>query len=554
MSLPMKILEPDPSLIKFFATHNKTAPSAVRQSAAFFTFFAGRIYPLLETYRDKLALTYCADNGRPSVEPVLLLGVLALQFVEKIPDRQAAENVQYDLRWRLALHMGLDDNSFDPSLLTKFRDRLLKGGLERVVFEAILNQLVTDGWVPKRSKQRLDSTHVCGLLKDMSRLECARQTIRLVLEDLEQQGHLLESWETLWNNYVETKIDPRCGVETLKAKVKQAGEDMRIILIWSEAQPSAIKDSKNFQLLCRVFEENYEEDKNGEYQQMRVQPPGAVHNPHEPGAQWSSKSTIKNKTWIGYKTQVSETVQDERREKGEPTRNFITTIVTQNAPESDKAGMAEVLAEQAKMGLELPSDFYVDGAYVCSEALKDAHEQGRQLHGPAPASPNFGKVFTVEAFDVSVEERRAICPAGQVSKNCSRLQEAKTGKVSYRIEWNDTLCGSCPLQKQCVSEQQTHRTLAVGELYSLLQERRRMMKTEDYKQDMKRRNGIEGTQSELVRTYGLRQARYRGKAKVRLQNYFIGAACNMLRLFRRITWETLQTTKIQNQPVAFVMS
>ena len=55
---------------------------------------------------------------------------------------------------------------------------------------------------------------------------------------------------------------------------------------------------------------------------------------------------------------------------------------------------------------------------------------------------------------------------------------------------------------------------------------------------MYQRNGIEGTHSELVRGYGLRQARYRGQAKVRLQNYFIGAACNIRRLFRRIVWET----------------
>jgi transposase len=62
------------------------------------------------------------------------------------------------------------------------------------------------------------------------------------------------------------------------------------------------------------------------------------------------------------------------------------------------------------------------------------------------------------------------------------------------------------------------------------------MQTEAFKQDMHKRNGIEGTQSELVRGYGLRQARYRGFAKVRLQNYLIGAACNLRRLFRRIQW------------------
>ena len=128
----------------------------------------------------------------------------------------------------------------------------------------------------------------------------------------------------------------------------------------------------------------------------------------------------------------------------EPTGSFITAIVTQNGIASDKPGLTEVLAEQASMGLDAPSVLYVDGTYVSSQALKEAEEQGRQLRGPAPAAPERGKTFTAEAFDVAVAGRRAVCPAGQCSTNCSRLEEAKTSKVNYRFEWNDALCGACP--------------------------------------------------------------------------------------------------------------
>lgn len=69
------------------------------------------------------------------------------------------------------------------------------------------------------------------------------------------------------------------------------------------------------------------------------------------------------------------------------------------------------------------------------------------------------------------------------------------------------------------------------------------MDTEPYKKEMHRRNGIEATQSELVRAYGLRKARYRGLAKVRLQNYLIGTACNLNRLFRRLAWECAEISK-----------
>lgn len=552
MSLPRRLpsAEPEPELLALFEQPDRI-PRAVRRQAQFFVFFAHTIFPLLERYRDRLATVYCADNGRPAWDPVRLLGVLILQFVLRITDRQAAEAVQYDQRWRLALHMDKQDATFDPSLLVVFRARLVTGKTEALAFEAVLDYLVEKGWVPKRSRQRLDSTHVRGLLSAMNRLDCARETIRLLLEDVEADGTLPDAWAAYWDLYVEKKVDPRAKAPAWEAKAVQAGRDM--LAIWKHAAdcwPIVALDS--FVLLQRVFLENYVLDASGQARKTRAQPTGAVHNPHEPEAQWSSKSTTKDKTWVGYKVQVAETVQEQPRQAGEPTANFLTSITTQNAPASDKAGMAQALDEQQSMGLAPPSALYVDGAYVSSEALKNVREEGRELRGPAPASPDRGKVFTVEAFDVYVEERYAVCPAAQRSSNCSRLEAQRTGKVDYRIEWSNAVCRPCPLRSQCVSTGQDHRTFVVGELHSLLQDRRREMQTDAFKKEMYRRNGIEGTQSELVRGYGLRQARYRGRSKVCLQNCFIGAACNIRRLFRRLTWEANQAHGVDSMALPAV--
>ena len=540
MSLPRRLppAQPPPELLTLFQQPERM-PLAVRRQAEFFIFFARTIFPLLEHYRDRLATVYCADNGRPAWDPVRLLGVLILQFVLRLSDRLAAEATQYDLRWRLALHLGVHDATFDPTLLVVFRNRLVLGAQEDLAFQAVLDYLVEQGWVPKRSRQRLDSTHVRGLLSLMNRLDCARETIRLLLEELEAEGRLPTAWAVYWERYVETKVDPRAQAPALSAQAAQAGADL--LAIWKDAAGCwAIAQCDAFILLQRVFLENYTVDTVGRIHPTRAQPTGAVHNPHEPEAQWSSKSTTKDKSWVGYKAQVAETVQTEPRQPGEPTANFLTAVVTQNATASDKAGMTQVLSAQQALGLEVPSALYVDGAYVSSEALAEARAQGRELRGPAPASPDRGKVFTVAAFDVHIEERYAVCPAGQRSSNCSRLEVQRTGKVDFRIEWSQTVCQACPLRDQCVSTGQAHRTFVVGALYSLLQERRREMQTAAFKLEMCRRNGIEGTQSELVRGYGLRQARYRGQAKVRLQNYVIGAACNIRRLFRRLAWEARQ--------------
>jgi len=114
--------------------------------------------------------------------------------------------------------------------------------------------------------------------------------------------------------------------------------------------------------------------------------------------------------------------------------------------------------------------------------------------------------------------------------------------VTYRFEFS-TQCHDCPLRDRCLGQDQRHRTLVVGEHHTMLQARRQEQTTDAFKQRMRHRNAIEGTQSELVRAHGLRRARYRGLAKVKLQNYFIGAACNVKRWLRRAAWDLQQTMK-----------
>ena len=202
--------------------------------------------------------------------------------------------------------------------------------------------------------------------------------------------------------------------------------------------------------------------------------------------------------------------------------------------------------EQQAVGMEKPPVQYVDAAYISTQKLMEAAAEGRELigHSPGAASKDDSHHCT-DHFDILVEQRTAICPAGQENSQCSRLEEKATGRSSFRFEWNSAACGPCPLRPKCIKGEHKHRTLAASENHSVLQARRREQKTELFKERMKHRNAIEGTQSELVRAHGLRRARYRGLAKVKLQNYFAGAACNIKRWIRRTVWE-MQNALIAN--------
>src|SRR6516165_9464932 len=88
--------------------------------------FARKVWPVLARCRQELAECYQTDNGRPGIEPVVLLGELIFQFLERVPDRQAVELVKYHLGWKLALNLKLSEEGFPPTTLVYFRQRLIE--------------------------------------------------------------------------------------------------------------------------------------------------------------------------------------------------------------------------------------------------------------------------------------------------------------------------------------------------------------------------------------------------------------------------------------------
>jgi Transposase DDE domain/Transposase domain (DUF772) len=502
-----------------------------------FRLFGEKVWPLLAQARPALETMYCAENGRPAAEPVVLAGVCLLQFLERVPDRAAMELLTMHLGWKRALQRDLDAAAYDPSLLTYFRERLLEHEQGRLVFDAILDGLSAAGLVAKRARQRLDSTHVLGVVRQMSSLECVRETLRVALESLADavaEAQRPAAWAAWWERYVESKLDYRSEEQTLWEKLDQAGADAWAVLEWVMELPVAVQAQPKVTLLAHVFAEYFERVEQ-QWRGRRQHASGGVVNPHEPEAQWRRKG--KDKTWIGYQVQVAETAAEQpRSERGEPTRQFVTAVETQPATASDEAGLEQVLAAQQAAQRERPSELYVDGAYVSAAAIAQARAQGWELMGPAQPSVTKGTGYVTEAFDVDVAARVAKCPAGETSTQCSRLAEAASGKVSYRFEWS-WKCRDCAQRAACVGAGQRHRSLVVGAHHDLLQARRREMKTDAFVGQMKRRAAVEGTISELVRAHGLRRARYRGLRKVALQNWLTGAACNVKRWLRLAAWE-----------------
>jgi transposase len=502
--------------------------------------FREKILPKLFALRDKLESLYCENNGRPAVDPVLLAGVTLLQFMEKVADRLAAEQVVYHLGWKYALDLELSEEGFHATVLVYFRDRLEENKAERLIFDEILELLIETGLVKKRGKQRLDSTHVLGYVKEMSRLECAVETVRLGLEALASEmsvGGRPEFWDRFWALYVQSKLDWGLSKADRQSRYRQCGQDIRELLEWVDTHHHNLSELKAIKLLRRVFSEQFEMVE-GKLQPIQRRPPRSVQNPHDPDAHYANKG---KKQWVGYKVHVVESVDPDEpaKRKGEPTEQFITEILTTEAALDEMAGLAEALKQEQQHHEIKPPAMYADGGYVTETTLGEAEQSGMELLGPTRPDPHKGP-YNADAFEVDLDKRQAICPQGKISTQWSHIQDAYMGTEYYRIEWASQ-CDRCAVQKKCTRAKNGRRILVVGPRHDLVQKRRKEMRQPDYSKSMHPRNGIEGTHSELTRGHGLRRTKYRGISRVSLSHYHMGAACNVKRYLKLLAFQMKST-------------
>jgi hypothetical protein len=94
-------------------------------AGSMFAFLAGhraQVFPDAE-YAD---LFSPPGVGRPSLPATQMAAVLTLQALHDYSDRETAEAVKFDVRWKAAIGVPLDDPGFDPSSLVYWRRRLAK--------------------------------------------------------------------------------------------------------------------------------------------------------------------------------------------------------------------------------------------------------------------------------------------------------------------------------------------------------------------------------------------------------------------------------------------
>jgi DDE family transposase len=173
---------------------------------------------------------------------------------------------------------------------------------------------------------------------------------------------------------------------------------------------------------------------------------------------------------------------------------------------------------------------------VDADLLVTAHTQHQiDVVGPPFGSYSHqrraGQGYDLSAFVINWEAQYARCPQGHTSIRWTPGRDV-SGDPVVRIRFHAPTCRACPVRPACTQAKDAPRQLTVRPQahHEAIQAARQRQETTEFTAQYARRAGIEGTQSQAVRRCGLRQCRYIGYGKTRLQHVLTATALNLVRV------------------------
>jgi transposase len=137
--------------------------------------------------RDATAHLYCADNGRPAVDPVQLFKMLFVGYLFGIrSERQLVREIQVNVAYRWFLGLRLTDRVIDASTFSQNRRRRFSGSdIEQTIFDRIVEAAIEHGLIGGRVFYS-DSTHLkASANKNRHDVHRVEQTPAAYLAELE---------------------------------------------------------------------------------------------------------------------------------------------------------------------------------------------------------------------------------------------------------------------------------------------------------------------------------------------------------------------------------
>ena len=505
-------------------------------------------YGLLASLRGQLfrdadfAELYCLDNGRTSVPPSLLATALLLQTYDKVSDAEAKARADFDIRWKVALGIEIEDRPFAKSTLQVFRGQLILHDQVREVFERSLRLARETGYLKRRSMRvALDTTYILGrgAVKDTYNL-LADGIVKLLRVLAAVANIDVREWAKAhgYERYLgssvkgEAAIDWSSKRERRKLLAEIVSDADRLLELVRQAQGELPEDSAQRreiveaaellgQLLLQDVERqgsNGDGDGDGGVRLKEGVSRDRMMSVHDREMRHGRKSSSKR--FDGHKAAI---VVD-------TDTQLITAVdvLPGNAP--DNLGALELVEASEVSTGSVVEEAMGDAAYGDGGTRQTFADAGRRLVAKAPGRPD-RKHFPKNDFHLDLAAGSCTCPAGQVTRTIvpAGKRTDRSGRV-YRLQafqFDGAVCGVCPLRSQCIAAQgRQGRRVLIHPQEALLQEARALQQSAAYDEYRARRVVVEHRLARLVQL-GIRQSRYFGRVKTTFQLYLAATVANL---------------------------
>lgn len=506
---------------------------------SFYGFLAGQRRQL---FRDEdFAALYCPDNGRPSVPPSLLATVLLLQTHDGVSDEEAKARADFDLRWKVALGIGLADRPFAKSTLQLFRAQLILHDRVRAVFQRSLAFARGTGYLRSRKMRAvLDTSYILGrgAVKDTYNL-LADGIVRLIRVLAKRAGRGPAAWAAAHDlsRYVGSSVkgeaaidwgDPAARQAFLRGVVADADRLLEIarrtLGVMASDDPGVERLRGAADVLGRLLLQDIERPTDGPVLKQGVSPDRVVAV-HDPEMRHGRKSATKR--FDGHKSAIAV----------DPESQLVTAaaVLPGNAQDHEQA---LELVEQAEVNADaVVAETVGDCAFGDSDTRRVFAAAGRPLVAKV-ADRRDQAYFPKEAFRIDLQAMTCTCPGGQecgtVVSIGSGARYGAPGAPLRAFRFDAAVCDACPLRPSCVRARPGRgRLVMLHPSEAILQEARAFQRSGAFAPYRTLRQAAEHRLARLMQL-GMRQARYVGRAKTLFQLLLAATVANLTLVATRV--------------------
>jgi IS5 family transposase len=424
---------------------------------------------------------YSLDFGRPAFPAEVMFRLLFLEFFYNLSDVEVSGQCRYNALFRWFVGLAVEDKVPDDTSLVVFRRRL---GEERFegMFGRVVEKAKEEGLLKERYKI-VDATAVVADVAIPNTVNLIRQGRRVILKEIAKKDCLAA--KRLEPDYLTgEKIMQKPTAEELVEEVERS---RRFI---EEVRGRYGKEiDQKIEALEGILRPGEGQEKVVSFVDFE-----ARHGRKSP-----------QKMFIGYKAHIAE---DENE--------IVTSCEVLSGNRHEGHELPRLLKMEKEKGLKSEA-VVADGLYDSGDNRSRIHEEGMKAYIPFR-----GERRGREKFRYLPEEDQVVCVAEK--RTIGKLPQ-ENGMLYY-FSAHD--CRRCSRLRKCVRENQVRMTVWVSDDYK----QKIADDGEGRREALRIRKMVERKFGEAKKWHGMARARYRGRAKVKIQVLMTFLVLNVKRMAR----------------------